>query len=173
MQIALDAVQAASQPHHFLSVTKDGRSAIVATTGNEDCHVILRGGKAAQLRRRQRRRGAARPAEAPALAAGRDDRRQPRQQQQEAGEPAPRSSDDIARQIAAGDRRIVGVMVESHLVAGRQDLVAGKPLVYGQSITDGCIGWETSARVLERLAQAVETRRAQTGRSERFRVGAA
>ena len=72
--------------------------------------------------------------------------------------------DDVGRQIAAGDRRIVGVMVESNLVAGRQDLIPGKPLTYGQSITDGCIGWDTSVGVLDRLADAVEERRRVSGR---------
>ena len=72
--------------------------------------------------------------------------------------------DDIAAQIEAGERRIVGVMVESHLVAGRQDLVAGRPLVYGQSITDGCIGWAASVAVLERLARAVRARRRRARR---------
>ena len=72
----------------------------------------------------------------------------------------PLVSEDVARRVAAGDERIVGLMVESNLVAGRQDLVPGKPLVYGQSITDGCVDWDTSVAVLETLADAVEARRA-------------
>ena len=97
-------------------------------------------------------------------AAAGDDRRQPRQQRQGPGQPA-RVVDDVAGQVAAGDRRIIGVMVESHLVGGRQDLVPGQPLVYGQSITDGCIDWDTSEAVLERLAEAVKVRRQRAAKA--------
>lgn len=162
VKIAVDAVQAAGQPHHFLAVTKDGRSAIAATAGNGDCHVILRGGH-------QPNYDAASVAAASAVlekaglpprlmidASHANSRKQPENQ--------PAVIDDIAGQLEAGEQRVIGVMVESHLVAGRQDQIEGQPLVYGQSITDGCIGWEDSVAVLERLDRAVRARRAQAAR---------
>jgi 3-deoxy-7-phosphoheptulonate synthase len=157
VRIALDAIRAAHAPHHFLSVTKAGHSAIVSTTGNEDCHVILRGG------RRPNYDTANVDAAGKSLA--------------EAGIPARLMIDfshgnsakepekqldvgrEVAAQIAGGDGRIFGVMVESHLKAGRQDLIPGKELVYGQSITDACIGWEDSRALLDTLADAVRQRR--------------
>jgi len=157
VKIAVDAVKAAAQPHHFLAVTKQGRSAIATTTGNGDCHVILRGGKAPNYD------AASVDATWQVMAASGvstrvmidcshgNSNKQPENQV--------RVIESIAQQIENGDARIGGVMLESHLVAGRQDLVAGKPLVYGQSITDGCLDWETSVPVLERLASAVEARR--------------
>ena len=158
VRIAIDAVQAAAHPHHFLAVTKDGRSALAATMGNGDCHVILRGGKAPN-------HDAASVAEAAAAlemaglaprlmidASHANSAKKPENQ--------PRVIEDIARQMEAGERRILGVMVESHLVAGRQDVIPGRALTYGQSITDGCIGWEDSVAVLERLDAAVSARRA-------------
>jgi 3-deoxy-7-phosphoheptulonate synthase len=171
VRIALDAVLSASQPHHFMAVTKEGRSAIAATAGNEDCHIILRGGKAPNFDAAsvdaaclEAERVGVRPLvmiDASHANSGKKPEKQPL------------VLDDIGSQIAAGDHRIAGVMIESNLIAGRQDVIAGKPLVYGQSITDGCIDWETSARALERLARAVETRRAQVDRAQRVRVGAA
>lgn len=159
IKIAVDAIKAASQPHHFLSVTKGGHSAIVSTNGNEDCHVILRGGKAPNYDAASVD-AASKDLTASGLAARlmidashANSSKKPENQ-------VPVCA-DIANQIAAGDDRIVGVMVESHLVAGRQDLVAGKSLTYGQSITDGCIDWESSLQVLEGLAAAVKTRRAK------------
>ena len=157
VKIAVDAIKAASQPHHFLSVTKGGHSAIVSTLGNEDCHIILRGGKtpnydAASVEQ------AAKDIAGNGLAARlmidtshANSSKKPENQ-------IPVCA-DIASQVAAGDTRIVGVMVESHLVAGRQDLIPGKELTYGQSITDGCINWEESLSVLEGLAEAVKQRR--------------
>jgi 3-deoxy-7-phosphoheptulonate synthase len=157
IKIAVEAIKAASQPHHFLSVTKGGHSAIVSTAGNEDCHVILRGGKTPNY-------DAASVDEACKQVAGlglasrlmidashANSSKKPENQ-------VPVCA-DIARQIAGGDEHIVGVMVESHLLAGRQDLVPGKELAYGQSVTDGCIDWETSVGVLEGLAAAVRQRR--------------
>ncbi|QGZ41470.1 3-deoxy-D-arabinoheptulosonate-7-phosphate synthase [Pseudoduganella flava] len=157
IKIAVEAIKAASQPHHFLSVTKGGHSAIVSTNGNEDCHIILRGGKTPNY-------DAASVDEACKAVAGHglacrlmidashaNSSKKPENQ-------VPVCA-DIAGQVAGGDTRIVGVMVESHLVAGRQDLVPGKELTYGQSITDGCIDWEASVGVLEQLADAVRQRR--------------
>ena len=157
VKIAVEAIKAASQPHHFLSVTKGGHSAIVSTNGNEDCHIILRGGKtpnydAASVD------DACKAIAAQGLAARlmidashANSSKKPENQ-------IPVCA-DIASQVASGDGRIVGVMVESHLVAGRQDLIPGKELIYGQSVTDGCIDWSASVAVLENLAQAVKQRR--------------
>jgi len=157
IKIAVDAIRAAQAPHHFLSVTKAGHSAIVSTAGNEDCHIILRGGKAPNFD------AASVDAAAKGLAeAGLAQRlmidfshansSKNAQKQVEVGA-------DVARQLTAGEDRIFGIMVESHLKAGRQDLVPGKPLVYGQSITDGCISWEDSQKLLETLADGVRRRR--------------
>ena len=157
IKIALDAMKAASQPHHFLSVTKGGHSAIVSTSGNEDCHIILRGGKAPNYDAASVESSSqemARAGLAPRImidASHANSSKKPENQ--------PAVIDDIARQIEAGDTRIFGVMVESHLVGGRQDMIEGQPLVYGQSITDGCIDWDASVAVLERLAEAVRERR--------------
>lgn len=157
VKIAVDAVLAAARPHHFMAVTKHGRTAIAATAGNEDCHVILRGGKLPNY-------DAANVAGACAVlaksglaerlmidASHANSAKQPENQ--------PRVVADIATQLEAGETRIHGVMVESHLVAGRQDLLPGCELIYGQSITDGCIGWDSTVDVLERLAKAVRVRR--------------
>ena len=157
VRIAVDAMKAASQPHHFLSVTKGGHSAIVSTLGNEDCHVILRGGKhpnfdAASVQaacEEMARSGLAQRVMIDASHA--NSSKKPENQ--------PAVCADVARQIEAGETRVMGVMVESNLVAGRQDLVPGQALVYGQSVTDGCIDWESSVQVLERLADAVRQRR--------------
>jgi len=157
IRIAIDAIRAAQSPHHFLSVTKAGRSAIVSTCGNEDCHVILRGGKepnydAAHVDAACREIAAANLAARLMIDASHANSNKQFKQQIEVAK-------ETARQIAAGDQRIVGVMLESHLVEGRQDLVPGQPLEYGKSITDACLGWEDSLRVLEILAQGVRARR--------------
>ena len=156
-RIALDAIKASSQPHYFLSVTKGGHSAIVATRGNEDCHVILRGGKTpnyqaeyVQAAAETLEKSGLRPrvmVDASHANSSKDYTRQPL------------VIDDVCAQLAAGDARLFGVMIESHLVGGRQDLVPGKPLVYGQSITDGCVDWGTTVELLDRLAAAVRARR--------------
>ena len=159
VKIAVEAIKAASQPHHFLSVTKGGHSAIVSTNGNEDCHIILRGGKTPNY-------DAASVDEAcKAIAAQGLAARLMIDASHANSSKKPENQipvcTDIASQVAGGDGRIVGVMVESHLVAGRQDLIPGKELVYGQSVTDGCIDWSASVAVLENLAQAVKLRRLQ------------
>ena len=158
VKIALDAVLSASQPHHFMAVTKDGRSAIAATTGNEDCHIILRGGKTTNYDAESvdaAAKAALKAGLSPALmidASHANSSKNPENQ--------PLVLADIGTQLAAGDRRIIGVMVESNLVAGRQDLVEGQPLTYGQSITDGCIDWDTTVTALRALAGSVQKRRA-------------
>lgn len=158
LRIAADAVKSAAQPHHFMAVTKAGRSAIAATTGNEDCHVILRGGLTPNYDA-----ASVDAACAELLKVGIVPRLMidvSHANSEKKPENQPTVAADVAGQVAAGDDRIIGVMVESNLVAGRQDVVPGKLLVYGQSITDGCIDWETTETVLRGLADAVEQRRA-------------
>jgi 3-deoxy-7-phosphoheptulonate synthase len=157
VRIALDAIKAASQPHHFLSVTKGGHSAIVSTNGNEDCHMILRGGRSPNYDRSSVE-AACREAGAVALACRLmiDASHGNSQKKYENQLAVVR---DIGDQLSDGESRIVGVMLESHLVAGRQDLVAGRPLAYGQSITDACLGWDETVGLLETLAEAVHERR--------------
>ncbi len=157
LRIAVDAIRAANSPHHFLSVTKSGHAAIVSTQGNEDCHVILRGGKEPNYAASHVEAAAGELAKA-GLAArvmvdfshGNSSKQYQRQMLVCA---------DIATQIATGDERLFGVMVESNLVAGRQDLVVGQALHYGQSITDACIGWDDTVQILSELAAAVRARR--------------
>jgi 3-deoxy-7-phosphoheptulonate synthase len=157
VRIAVDALKAARAPHHFLSVTKAGHSAIVSTNGNEDCHIILRGGKHPNYD------AASVDAAAKELAgAGLEQRLMVDCSHSNSQKMYQRQVDvarEIGRQVATGDGRIFGVMVESHLKAGRQDLVPGKSLVYGQSITDACIGWEDSVPLLRNLADSVRQRR--------------
>ena len=171
MKIAIDAMMAASQPHHFLSVTKGGHSAIVSTVGNKDCHVILRGGKAPNYDAESVEAAAQMIGKAGVLPrlmidashanSSKDYRKQPL------------VVEDVSQQVEAGDQRIFGVMIESNLVAGRQDLVPGTPLVYGQSITDGCIDWDASVQVLDRLAAAVRKRREKVSQSANALIGSA
>lgn len=159
LQVALDALRAASHPHHFMSLTKQGRSAIFSTSGNKDCHVILRGGSKPNY-------------DAASV-------QQACEELQSAGLPARLMIDfshansskkyerqiivghDVAGQIALGNKAITGVMIESHLKEGRQDVVPGRELVFGQSVTDACIGWDDTRALLEELAAAVRTRRSQ------------
>ena len=158
MRVAVDAIRAAERPHVFMSMTKEGHSAIFSTTGNNDTHIILRGGQRPNY-----------DAESVNIAAEEMEKagltprlmidfshansRKQHEKQLQVGH-------DVAGQIARGDMRIIGAMIESHLVGGRQDLVPGKPLVYGQSITDACLAWEDSVPLLEELAEAVRQRRA-------------
>ena len=158
IQVAVDAIGSATKPHHFLSVTKGGQSAIFKTAGNRDCHVILRGGNkhpnydmfsaedAAELLKK-----AGLPARIMIDASHANSRKIPARQIHVAH--------DIATQIARGNRDIFGIMIESHLVEGRQNVVKGQTLTYGQSITDACIGWEDTVDVLGQLAQASRKRR--------------
>ncbi len=157
VRVAVDAVMAAAQPHHFMAVTKDGRTAIATTTGNRDCHVILRGGPRPNF-------DAESVADACAMleTGGLAPRLMVDASHANSGkkhENQPRVVDDLAARVGAGDTRVVGVMVESFIEAGRQDLVDGRALRYGQSITDACIDWSTTVGVLERLAASVRERR--------------
>jgi len=163
VRIALDAIKAASQPHHFLSVTKGGHSAIVSTNGNEDCHIILRGGKQPNYDRASvdtacREAGAAALACRLMVDASHGN-------SQKKFENQVHVIRDIAEQLSDGESRIMGVMIESHLAAGRQDLVAGRELTYGQSITDACLGWDETVGLLETLAEAVQERRVSLAQS--------
>ncbi len=163
VQVAVDAVRAAAVSHAFAGIDVDGRSAILYTRGNPDCHVILRGGRDAP------NYGAAPVAGAIAKlrAAGLPERLMIDASHDNSGkDPArqPLVAASVAGQIADGERAIVGVMLESFLLAGRQDLRPGTPLTYGQSITDGCIDWDTTVGVLEVLAGAVRTRRRDRSR---------
>jgi 3-deoxy-7-phosphoheptulonate synthase len=157
VRIAADAVKSASHPHHFMAVTKGGRSAIAATSGNEDCHIILRGGSKPNYDSASIDAAAAELARSAVTqrmmvdASHANSGKKPENQ--------PLVVADIARQISGGEQRIIGVMIESNLVAGRQDVLPGVALTYGQSITDGCIDWNTTATALNMLADAVEARR--------------
>ncbi len=157
LQVALDAIRSASQPHHFLSVTKQGHSAIFATAGNEDCHVILRGGSrpnydTESINIASEEMGAAGIRPRMMVDFSHANSRKRPQKQIDVGH-------DVAGQVARGDRRIIGAMIESNLVPGRQDWKSDQDLVYGQSITDACIGWEESEPLLHVLAEAVRKRR--------------
>ncbi|MDO4226184.1 3-deoxy-7-phosphoheptulonate synthase AroG [Neisseria sp.] len=152
LKIAIDAIGAASHPHHFLSVTKTGHSAIVHTSGNPDCHVILRGGKEPNYSTEHVKDAAAQLEKAgvsPKLMVdfSHANSRKDYKRQMEVAE-------DVAQQIRNGENNIMGVMVESHLVEGRQD----KPETYGQSITDACIGWDKTEELLALLAEANRSR---------------
>jgi len=157
MRIAVDAMRAAERPHVFMSLTKEGRSAIFNTTGNEDTHIILRGGSRPNYDQESVAE-AANEMESAGLRPNlmidfshANSRKQHDKQIEVAR--------DVASQIRRGNHNITGVMIESHLVAGRQDLIEGRELVYGQSITDACINWDDSVPVLEQLASAVRDRR--------------
>ena len=157
VKIAVEAALAASHPHAFLAVTKEGRGAIAHTTGNRDAHIVLRGGRTPNYDAASIAAACAELAkaglperlvvDASHANSGKDHANQPK------------VIADLCGQLAGGERRIMGVMIESHLVAGRQDLVAGRELTYGQSVTDACIDWETSKAVIADLAKAVAARR--------------
>ncbi|MCH4293034.1 3-deoxy-7-phosphoheptulonate synthase AroG [Shewanella sp. 3B26] len=157
IKIAIDAIGAAAAPHHFLSVTKFGHSAIVSTKGNPDCHIILRGG-------REPNYSAAHVAQIQAelVKAGLPDNVMIDFSHANSSKQFARQmlvAEDVGAQLAAGNQGIFGVMVESHLKEGRQDHQPGVPLEYGKSVTDACLGWDDSARLLEILNQAVLARR--------------
>ncbi|MEA1064469.1 3-deoxy-7-phosphoheptulonate synthase AroG [Erwinia sp. HR93] len=158
IKVAIDAINAAGAPHCFLSVTKWGHSAIVNTAGNEDCHIILRGGKepnysaqhVAQVKEGLAKAGLRQQV---MIDFSHANSSKQFQKQMDVGT-------DVCAQIAGGDRAIMGVMVESHLVEGNQNPDSGEPLVYGKSITDACIGWQDTDTLLRQLARAVKARRA-------------
>jgi 3-deoxy-7-phosphoheptulonate synthase len=157
VRIAVDAIKAAAARHHFISVTKSGHVAVFKTAGNEDCHVILRGGKSPNYGRASVEAACSDLAQAGLrqhvmIDFSHANSSKQYQKQVEVGA-------DVAAQLAAGERRIMGVMVESHINPGRQDLVPGKALDYGVSITDACLGWADTVTLLDVLADGVRKRR--------------
>jgi 3-deoxy-7-phosphoheptulonate synthase len=159
IQVAVDAIHSAAHSHIFLSVTKQGRSAIFSTSGNPDCHVILRGGGG----RTNYDSTAVQQASALLEKAGLDARVMIDMSHANSEKQHRRQIDvcaNICRQVADGERRIFGVMIESNLVEGNQKIAPREALTYGQSITDACIGWEDSAQCLQALAEASARRRA-------------
>lgn len=158
LKIAVDAIGAASNPHHFLSVTKEGRTAIINSTGNEYCHIILRGGN------EQPNYSASHVQESSEMLASAELKpnimidfshansfKDPTRQKE--------ACVAVCEQISSGEQRIFGVMIESHLVEGNQSVIQGKELAYGQSITDGCIGWSETEDLCRSLANAIRSRR--------------
>jgi 3-deoxy-7-phosphoheptulonate synthase len=157
LQVAIDAIRAAERPHHFLSVTKEGHSAIFSTRGNEDCHIILRGGHepnfdAAHV---EAAIAALSKAKLPARIMIDFSHANSRKQHMLQIEVA----NDVATQVAAGHQAIIGAMIESHIIGGRQDVLDVNNLIYGQSITDACVAWEDGAAMVHTLAKAVRSRR--------------
>ncbi|NBD21630.1 3-deoxy-7-phosphoheptulonate synthase [Aquabacterium fontiphilum] len=163
IKIATDAIQAAARPHHFLSIHKNGQVAIVETAGNPDCHVILRGGKAPNYDAASVE-AACKDLEAaklhPSLMVDFSHANSSKQHERQVV-----VAEDIAAQVSGGSKKVFGVMVESHLCGGAQKFTPGKDdpakLAYGQSITDACIGWDDSEKVLEILSKAIQARRAR------------
>ncbi|OYY95598.1 MAG: 3-deoxy-7-phosphoheptulonate synthase [Hydrogenophilales bacterium 28-61-23] len=157
IRIAVDAIKAASSRHHFVSITKSGHVAVFKTAGNEDCHIILRGGKtpnydAASVNAACKDLAGANLRQQVMIDFSHANSSKQYERQIEVGH-------DVAGQIAAGDKRIFGVMIESNLNPGRQDLVPGKPLAHGVSVTDACIAWGATEPLLRELAEAVSARR--------------
>ncbi|MBK1716169.1 3-deoxy-7-phosphoheptulonate synthase [Thiocystis violacea] len=157
VKVAIDAIHAAARPHVFMSVTKDGQSAIFSTTGNVDTHIILRGGQRPNYDTESVNIAAEQIA-----AAGLSPKIMIDFSHANSGkrpEKQIRICRDVAGQIARGDRRIIGVMIESHLVAGSQNPGACDDLIFGQSITDACVGWDDTEPMLHELAEASAKRR--------------
>ena len=158
LKIAVDAIGAANNPHHFLSVTKEGRTAIFNSTGNQYSHIILRGGdsepnySAAHVEETANMLINANLAPNIMIDFSHANSYKTPSRQREV-------CDDVSAQLSAGEQRVFGVMIESHLVAGNQKVVDGQPLNYGQSITDGCIGWEDTESLCRQLSSAVQSRR--------------
>ncbi len=157
VKIAIDAIKAASHPHHFLSVTKSGHTAIFQTQGNQDCHIILRGGfkpnydvASVDVAIQDLESNGLTPNIMIDASHGNSSKKAENQ--------VP-VCENIAGNIARGNQHIIGVMIESNLVAGRQELGEGKNLMYGQSITDACLGWQDSSMLLGKLAESVRRRR--------------
>ena len=156
-QIAIDAIHAAKHPHVFISLTKQGKSAIFSTAGNDDCHIILRGGKepnydAANVARAVDELQSAKLSCNLMVDCSHANSRKQFKRQIEVGE-------DLATQIAAGNSCISGVMIESHLHEGQQSVESGVQPEFGISITDACLGWEDTEALLNTLAEAVRARR--------------
>lgn len=157
VKVAIDAIKTAASPHHFLSVTKEGESAIIATKGNDDCHVILRGGKMPNYDATSIDAACEQLADAGLASMLMVDCSHGNSQKQFKNQI--QVVESVASQLSTGESRIMGVMIESHIHEGRQDHSPGCALNYGQSITDACLGWDDSIQVLEALASAVKQRR--------------
>ncbi|MCL1037127.1 3-deoxy-7-phosphoheptulonate synthase AroG [Shewanella submarina] len=161
IKIAIDAIGAAAAPHHFMSVTKYGHSAIVSTKGNPDCHIILRGGREPNYSAEHVKQISGQLTTVglnPNLMIDFSHANSSKQYQRQM-----LVAEDVGGQIASGEQSIFGVMVESHLVEGRQDHRPGQPLTYGQSITDACIGWQDTEKLLAGLNASILARREQAG----------
>ncbi len=157
LRIAVDAIKAAESRHHFISITKAGHVGVFSTSGNEDTHVILRGGKAPNYDAGHVEAACSELALAglrPQVMVDFSHANSNKQYQRQID-----VGQNVAAQVAAGDSRIIGAMIESHLNPGRQDLVEGQPLAYATSITDACIGWDDTEPLLRMLADAVRKRR--------------
>ncbi len=160
IQVAIDAIKAALHPHHFLGVTKQGIAAIVATRGNDACHLILRGSNAGpnyspeQIEQTSKTLAKNQIRNRVIVDCSHGNSNKDFHQQ-------PRVAQEVARQIESGEKSICGIMLESHLVEGKQNVSSHKPLVYGQSITDACLGWKETVPVLEQLARAGALRRSR------------
>lgn len=157
LKVAVDAIQAASRPHVFMSLTKAGHSAIFSTTGNDDCHIILRGGKKPNYDAASVNEAARQLEQSGQRSRVMIDCSHANSEKDHARQSV--VCRDVASQISKGDQRIFGVMLESHLVAGRQNVANIDDLIYGQSITDACLGWDESEVLLRELAAAVQQRR--------------
>ncbi|KHF25160.1 3-deoxy-7-phosphoheptulonate synthase AroG [Solemya velum gill symbiont] len=157
LQIAIDAIRSASNPHSFMSLTKEGHSAIFSTSGNEDCHVILRGGSRPNYDAESIEEAAQDLEKAgltPNLMVDFSHANSKKQHERQVD-----VGNDVAGQVSRGDKRIIGAMIESHLVGGRQDHKPDVELIYGQSITDACLAWDDTKPLLYTLAEAVRERR--------------
>jgi len=158
LKVAVDAIQAASRPHVFMSLTKQGHSAIFSTTGNEDCHIILRGGKSPNYDATSVRQATAQLTNSEQnprvmIDCSHANSQKDHNRQLEVCR-------DVATQVRGGNKNIMGLMLESHLVSGRQDVDNEDGLVYGQSVTDACIAWDETETLLRELAKAANVRRA-------------
>ncbi|MCG6871774.1 MAG: 3-deoxy-7-phosphoheptulonate synthase [Gammaproteobacteria bacterium] len=160
LRIAVDAIRSASEAHHFLSLTMDGHSAIFSTTGNGDCHVILRGGRRPNFDTAAVEEACQQLMDAelvPRVMIDFSHANSGKQFQRQLSVGA-----NVSAQVAGGETRIIGTMIESHLEPGRQDVVPGRPLAHGVSITDACLGWADTEPLLAQLADAVQRRRRNT-----------
>jgi 3-deoxy-7-phosphoheptulonate synthase len=165
VQIAIDAVRSSAHPHHFLSVTKQGVAAIVATAGNPECHIILRGGNSGPNYAASHVSSAVSSLEqaglAPRVMIDCSHANSGKQHERQLAVLA-----DLQTRIAGGETGIFGVMLESFLQEGRQDHAPGRPLEFGRSITDPCLGWEHTAPLFDTLAASVRKRRERQSRAE-------
>ncbi|NKB62403.1 MAG: 3-deoxy-7-phosphoheptulonate synthase [Gammaproteobacteria bacterium] len=160
LDIAVDGIRSAAHSHHFLSLTKEGKSAIFTTTGNPDCHIILRGGKEPNYQKENVNETCEKLSNAGLKPQVMIDFSHANSKKIPANQVLVAA--DVAGQIASGDNRIIGVMIESHLVEGRQDVVNGVASTYGQSITDACINFDTTCNIIDQLAQSISEKRAHS-----------